>query len=471
MGSLSGLFDMSRDALAANQAALNATANNVANQNTPGYTRQVANFTAGDTVTLSAQASAGGVATSSGPQVTTTSVRDRVLEHRVQQQMQQQSSTSAESDVLTQIQNVFSISGGTTVGSTQIGTALNSFFNSLTALAGNPADAATQQGVLSAAQTLASALNSAATQLAAVGTGLNGTSSSSVTAVNSLTTTIAGLNQQIAEASPHGDAGSLEDKRQLAIEQLSQYVGLDQISTENGGIALTTIGGTPLVDGATASVLSAVTVGGVTQIQNAAGNNIATGLQGGSIGGQLKAQNVDLALAVTSLDGLAYSIATAVNAQNAAGLTIAGAAGGAIFTVTATASGAAAAISVIPTNAGAIAGAGVGEGAGGNTNATALANLAQAVNASGQTIPGALSVMIGEIGSSASSLQEQNTAQKATLTQLTTQRDSLSGVSLDTEAANLSQYQRSYQAAAQLLTVLDRLMATAINIGTPTAVS
>ena len=62
-------------------------------------------------------------------------------------------------------------------------------------------------------------------------------------------------------------------------------------------------------------------------------------------------------------------------------------------------------------------------------------------------------------------------SQKATLTQLTTQRDSLSAVSLDTEAANLSQYQRSYQAAAQLLTVLDRLMATAMNLGTQTAVS
>jgi flagellar hook-associated protein 1 FlgK len=57
------------------------------------------------------------------------------------------------------------------------------------------------------------------------------------------------------------------------------------------------------------------------------------------------------------------------------------------------------------------------------------------------------------------------------LTQLTTQRDTLSAVSLDTEAANLSQYQKSYQAAAQVLTVLDSLMATAINLGTQTSVN
>ena len=89
----------------------------------------------------------------------------------------------------------------------------------------------------------------------------------------------------------------------------------------------------------------------------------------------------------------------------------------------------------------------------------------------GQTISGALGVMLAQIGSQASSLNEQNTTQQATLTQLTTQRDSESAVSLDTEAANLSQYQKSYQAAAQVLTVIDELMATAINLGTPTTVT
>ena len=111
------------------------------------------------------------------------------------------------------------------------------------------------------------------------------------------------------------------------------------------------------------------------------------------------------------------------------------------------------------------------QGESGNGNATALANLANTANSAGQTVNGQLSVMLAQIGSSASSLSEQNTTQQATLTQLTTQRDSLSAVSLDTEAANLSNYQKSYQAAAQLLTVLDQLMATAINLGVTTTVT
>ena len=471
MGTLSGLFDMSRGALIADQTALNATANNVANQNTAGYTREVVSFNSGDVVTLNGGGSATAVQSSSGPQATTTSVRDRVLEQRVQQQMQAQSSSSAESDVLTQIQNVFSVSGSASQGSTQIGTALNTFYSSLTALASNPADAATQQGVLSAASVLASTLNSAATQLQAVGTTIISGISSSVTAVNALTKTIAGLNQQISEVSPHGDAGTLEDQRQLAIGQLSQYVGLDQITTQNNGITLTTQGGAVLVQGGASYALTASVVNGASVIQDGAATNITLGMVGGSIGGQLAGQNIDLPAATSALDALAYQVATQVNSQNQAGLTTSGAAGGAIFAVPSSATGAASSISVVPTNPSAIATASTGQGESGNGNATALANLANVTNSSGQTASGQLSVMLAMIGSSASSLSEQSTTQQATLTQLTTQRDSLSAVSLDTEAANLSQYQKSYQAAAQLLTVLDQLMATAINLGTQTTVT
>ncbi len=457
---------MSRGSLIADQAALNATANNVANQNTVGYTRQVVSITPGDSVKLSGQQTLG------APLATTSSVRDRVLEQRVQQQTQAHSATSAQSDALGQIQNVFGISGGvTTPGSTQIGTALNSFFSSLTALSGNPADGATQQGVLSAANVLATTLNTAANQLASVQGTLNSDLSSSVTAVNSLTKTIAGLNQQIGSLSPNADAGTLEDQRQTAIAQLSQYIGLDQIATQGNGISLTTQGGATLVSGNTASALTATNSGGKTIIQDSNGTDASGGIEGGSMGGRLTSQNVDLPAATNALAALAYRVATAVNTQNQAGLTTTGVAGGAIFDIPATAAGAAATISVIPTNAGAIASAAVGEGESGNGNANALANLAQTTDASGQTISGSLAVLLAQVGGSASSLQEQTLTQQASLTQLTTQRDSLSAVSLDTEAVNLSQYQKSYQASAQLLTVLDQLMATAINLGQQTTVS
>jgi flagellar hook-associated protein 1 FlgK len=181
---------------------------------------------------------------------------------------------------------------------------------------------------------------------------------------------------------------------------------------------------------------------------------------------------VDLPAATSALDNLAYQIATAVNTQNEAGTTPGGTAGQAIFTVPnpPTATGTAAQLSVIPTTPGSIATAGTGEGATGNGNANALANLATATNGNGLTMNGALSALLSVVGSTSSTLQEENTTQQASLTQLTTQQSTLSGVNLDTEASNLTQYQRAYQAASQMFAILNQLMASAINMGQETTV-
>ena len=395
-----------------------------------------------------------------------------MLEQRVQQSAQGAAESSARADIYSDVEGVFSITGASdTAGSTEIGTAVNAFFTSLTSLSGNPSDAASRQGVLSAAGALASAFNTASTQLAAVQSTVNSQLKSSVSAINALTATIATLNGQIGSNSPTADAGTLEDQRQQAIAQLSQYVGLDQVQTEGNGITLTTTGGTALVSGQTAYALSTVSAGGTTQVRDTTGADVSAGITGGSVGGQLQAQNTDLPAVSNALDEVAYRIASAVNTQNQAGLDANGRAGAAIFAVTPTSAGAAAAISVIATSAGAVAAAGQGEGSLGNTNANALANLALTTDSSGQTIAGQFAALLGNVGTASSAVQEQSTAQAALLTQLTSQRDSLSGVSLDEEAANLTQYQRSYEAAAKLFSILDSLMTASINLGEQTTYS
>ncbi len=468
MGTLTNLFDVTRTALGADQAALNTTANNVANQNTVGYVRQVASFGAGDTVSLGA----GNGYSDSGPTVTVQSKRDRVLEQRVQQQTQVAGASGAQAGVLAQVENVFSLTGSSaTAGATEIGTALDSLFSSFTALAGDPTDAATRQGVLAAAGALASSFNSASTQLAQVGASAGAEVASSVGQVNALTASIAALNGRIEQTSPDQDAGALENQRQAAITQLSQLVGLHQVTTENNGITLTTDGGAVLVAGAQASKLAAVRVSSGVQVQDATGKDVSATITGGSIGGQLAAQNITVPAVQAGLDAVAFRLANAVNAQNAAGVDATGAAGGAIFSVPATAAGAAGAIAVAATGVEAIATAGEGEGVSGTTNANALESIGTAEDGSGATVSGQFAALLSEVGTESSAVSTQNATDTASLTQLTTQRDAYSGVSLDDEAANLTQYQQSYQAAAKVLSVLDQLMADAINIGTQTAVS
>jgi flagellar hook-associated protein 1 FlgK len=347
---------------------------------------------------------------------------------------------------------------------------VDSFFNSLSSLEGNPSDSATRQAVLTAATDLTSAFNSASNQLAQVGAGLDQQVGTTVGQINSLTSTIASLNEQISTLSPNADAGTLEDQRQLAIAQLSQYIGLDQMTTENNGITLTTANGASLVSGVQSYALSTTQVAGQTDVISN-GQDITSGVTGGQLGGVLKARDQNLPSYESALDNLAYGIGTAVNQQNALGTDGNGNPGGAIFTLPGSAAGAATTIQVATTDPNAIAAAATGEGSTGNDNAIALADLSTATVAGGQTASSYLASFLGQVGNDASGATTNDTAQQATLTQRTSQRDSLSGVSLDEEASNLTEYQRSYQAAAQVFTIVNTIMASALNLGVETTVS
>jgi flagellar hook-associated protein 1 FlgK len=467
MGTITSLMDIAQQALMAGQEALNVASNNVANQNTTGYTREVVNFQTVDAVTLSGGTFGSGVTASA------TSQRDRVLEQRVQQQTQNQAQSGALESALQQIQNIFGLSSTVnSASSTALGTATNSFFSALSALTSNPSDTATRQNVLTAANALAGAFNSASNQLAQVSSSLNQQVVSDVDQVNSLTTTIASLNSQITSVSPSADAGVLEDQRQLAITQLSQLVGLDQISTENNGITLTTSSGAVLVSGSKSFAVSTTQVGGTTHVlAGVDGQDVTSNLAGGDLGGVLEARDQQLPSYQSSLDSLAFGIGTQVNQQNELGVDGSGNPGSALFSLPPTQSGAASLIQVATTNPNAVAAAAPGEGSAGNANASALAGLASADVVSGQTASGFLASFLGQVGSDVSAATTNNSAQQATLTQLTTQRDSLSGVSLDEEAANLTQYQRAYQAAAQVFNIANSIMASVLNLGVQTSVT
>jgi flagellar hook-associated protein 1 len=470
MGSLTSLLNIASEALLADQAALNATANNVANQNTPGYTREVVSFESGDSVVLSGRAQSEGVT------VNVTSQRDRVLEQRVQQQIQTTAQSAGVQSALQQVENIFGVTSSSTssneVASSQLGTAINNFFSSLSSLEANASDTSTRQQVLTAASALAGAFNSASSQISQIATSLNQEVGSDVGQVNSLTSSIASLNSKIASLSPSGDAGTLEDQRQEDIDQLSQLVGLDQITTSQNGISLTTSSGAVLVSGDQSFQVSTTQVGGNTDVL--AGDppqDVTSNLTGGDLGGALQARDQYLPTYSKALDNLAFSLGSAVNQQNVAGVDSSGNPGQAIFSLPGSASGAASLISVVATSPGAVAAASAGEGSAGNDNATALADLSTKNVVGSQTATGFLASFLSQIGSDASQVTTDNTAQQATLTQLTTQRDSLSAVSSDEEASNLTQYQRSYQAASQVFSIVDTLMASAINLGEETTVS
>jgi flagellar hook-associated protein 1 FlgK len=442
--------------LSADQAALSATADNISNQNADGYTRRTVNWSTGDTVDV------GGAAISSGVTATIVAQRDRVLQRAVQTATEAASASSTRLTALNNLQSLFAI-GSTGDDASGIGAAVSDFFNAATSLAATPTDSTARQTMLTAAQTLASAMNRTANQISLQSGSLNQTVASSVVQVNTLAATVASLNQQISQGSAGSDTDSLVDQRDLAVTQLAKLMDVNSITSGNGSVSLALSDGTPLVTGSAALPLTTGTVNGSTQIYAsgaAGGANVTAAIQGGSIGGSLQVRDSDIPAVMSQLDALAATIASAVNAQNALGTDASGNTGGAIFS-----GSTAATLTVVATSASAIAASSDGR------NAAAIGALQDDASVGGATFSEAFSSLISRLGTTAANADTGSTADAAVLTQTTTQMDAVSGVSLDTEASNLTQFQRSYEAAAKVLSIVNELMAQAINLGTETAVT
>ncbi len=470
MGTLTAALNITNGSLEADQAALNIIANNTANASTPGYTREVAVWQENDPVYLSGRAMGQG-STMTGA----ASQRDRVLERSLQQQTQAEASSSAR---LTALQGVETIFNQTTSGSSSSATGgvaagMSQFFGALAQLESSPSDNPLRQQVLNAASTLVQAFQSASLQLAQQKTSLDAQAGTVVNQANALAQTIAKLNQQIETQSPTGDAGPLEDQRQQYLTQLSQLIGIHQVQTENNGITVTTSSGALLVAGDRSYALSTGAVSGVTHFFDAQGADITTQLVsgGGQLGGVLMTRDQDIPQIQSALDTLAFSLGSQINAANQAGSDANGNAGGAIFSLPATSTNAASLIGLSLTDPAGIAAAGAGLGAGDDTNLIAMANVQNATNTGGTTLTVYYSDFVTALGSLVSQTSTMNQAQQASLTQVQNQRNALSSVDLNEEAVAMETLERSYQAASKIFSILDSVLASAINLGTPSSVS
>jgi flagellar hook-associated protein 1 FlgK len=468
MGTINSAMSLITGALDADQVALNVTSNNVANASNESYTREVPNWSENQPIYINGIAQGSGVTVTGG-----ISQRDRVLNQRLDQQQQLSASTTSLLTALTTLQSSFTpASSSTSTGN--IGTDITNFFDSYTQLESDPSSNALRQNVLSTATTLASDISSTAASLNAQQASLDQSTVTVVAQVNALTTSLAQVNQQIQSTSPNQDAGTLEDQRQSDLSQLSQLIGINQITTEQNGMSVTTTGGQLLASEGQSFQITSGDVNGVTHFF-ADGTDITTALAsgGGQLGGLLTARDQSIPTTLTSLDQLAYGIATQINTVNNAGTDLDGDNGNAgnIFSAPTQVAGSAAALEVVMTDPNKIAAAGLGLGTGDDSNAVAAANLATKSIINDETPSDFYSNLVSTLGATVSETTTQNTALTASVTQLQSQVNSLSGVSLDDEASNLEEFQRSYQAASQVFTILNDVMASALNLGVETAVS
>ena len=452
MGSLSSLMFMASQALGADQGALDATSNNIANQNTPGYSREVAVLTEG-TPTVE-----GNITYGSGVVLQQIeSIRDQVLQIQIGDQNQQQGSAQAQYDALQQVQTLFSSS------TSGIGADFTAFFNSISKLSTDPTNVPDRQAVLSAAQNLAGDFHSTEQNLDSTQSSLNQSVVQNVTQINTLTKQIAQLNVQVGQMQKLGeDTGSLGDQETELIQQLSQLTNVDQIQTENG-LTLTTGNGTPLVVGGQSYALQ-TTSGptGMTDITSQ-GQDITSSLQGGELGGNLQIRDTVIPNLLSQVDNLASQFATSFNTAQTSGYDLNGNAGQALFSDTSGA-GAASNLTVVITDPNLIAASSDGT-AGSNGNIANLMAVQTQALPSGASPTDTYADLVSETGNLTSQAKAEVTASTSSLTQLNDQLGAISGVNLDEETTNLLNYQRAYEAAARVITTVDALTQSILDMG------
>jgi len=453
MSSLTASLATALSGLAAEQGALEATTNNVANVNTPGYSREVPVFVTRDPVVLAPLTLGTGVDLKS-----IKSIRDPILESQIQQETQTQGQLGALVSALSETQTSFSTSAG------DIGTAISNFFDSLNQLSTSPADLSLRQGVLTAAGNVASAFNVASSNLSSQRTNLDGSLQQTVSQINQLTSQIAQLNTQISRLENAGQgAGTFLDQRTQLIDQLSGLIDVSVIPADSS-INLTTANGTALVAGQQSFALSTqLGASGVHHIF-AQGSDITPTIVSGQLGGLLQARDQQIPTIQNQLDVLASGLANAVNGVQTTGYDLNGDQGVDLFNAPpSSGAGAAASFSVALTDPALIAASYDGT-SGSNGNIETMYTLRNQAFINGQSPTDYYATIVFNVGNAASNASAEQSASNLVLQQLNDQRTSVSGVSLDEEAANMMRYQQAYAASAEVISSINSMLQTVINM-------
>jgi flagellar hook-associated protein 1 FlgK len=458
MGSISSSLSDALQSLMADTGALQITNNNIANANTPGYSRELPVFEEA-APPANATLSIGEGVVLEGFQ----SVRDELVNSQIQQETTSQNAANVQLSTLQQIQPTFNTS------TQDIGTEMSALFATISSLSTDPTGSAQRQAVLTAGNNLANAFNTASNVLTSQQAALNDPVTNDVRQINQISQQIAALNPQITTLTATGqDGGTLEDQRDQLLLKLSALTPVSITKTAEGP-TVTTGNGTPLVVGPQSYTLSTTSVSNGTQdVLDANGKDITTSLTGGDLGGSIQTRDQTIPGLLNQLDTLANQFAIAFNAAQAKGSDQNGAAGTSFFTIPATVAGSAAAIGMAITDPAKIAASSDGT-PGSNGNLANLSAVQTTTLPSGATPEGAYSDLVYQVGSITANANAESTATAASLLQLTNQLNSVSGVSVDQEATNLITYQTAYQAAARVVSTIQSLFAVTMAMGTAAA--
>ncbi len=397
------------------------------------------------------------------------STGSRQADALVQQAASQSGYSRTTADHLESINQVFDITGNTGILS-----ALQQFSAAFSTLSVSPNDSTLRSNAVAVAGNVATAFQSAAASLDIRKTTVDSGIADAVTRINGLAKQIRDLNVAVrgqTQANPATDASL-----RVALEKLSALTDINVLPNADGTISVLTGGRQPLVLGDQAFALHADPSAAAGSQITSTGGGGSPASYSGELGALLSLKNGPLrdlagdSSVPGSLNQLAAGFAARVNALLSAGVTPSGGAGVPIFAFdTANSSNSARTLAVVAGFTGdSLALAGTGVGGGSNSTANQLAALSASTQTADQIGGLAPQSFFGRFAASiGQQLSDARTAASSDATSLVSaqaNRQQISGVSLDQEAVNITAYQRSYQASARIVSILDQLTSDEVNL-------
>lgn len=456
MASIYGILHVGKQALLTHQEALNVTAHNIANVNTPGYSRQRVVLETTTPITTGAGQVGSGVTVSR-----TERIYDRYLNNQINNENETLGRWEAEKGGVERVEVVFNEALG--YGLNQ---SMSEFWNGWQDLANNPSGHTERQILLGAGETLAYNFQQTYNDLAAIRTELDNNISQAVSQVNVKADQIADLNQKIVQIESKGDnANDYRDKRDLALKELSLMIDITASEEDNGSVTVTLGDGNKLVEGSTAPDLSTMTnASGFRDVvwASAPAVSINSDISGGKLKGWLEVRDVTIPEYTSNLTDLANGIRDKVNALHDAGFDLSGAPAGNFFVGDGILEDDTFAVdSTIIADVNTIAASRTDTGApGDNSNAIAIANLQNTLTMSGSTatFDDYYNSIVSSTGYAVQQATFSYNHQDSLVNYLENYRESISGVSLDEEMINMLQFESAYAAAAKLISKIDEML-------------
>lgn len=457
MSGISSALNLGKSGLLAGQKALEVTGVNIANINTPGYSREVPVFNDFPSLMMK------GVAVGRG--VNVSQVRrdqDVFLARQLQDKNAALGEEAGKAAPLAEVERVIGISQSSLAGK------IDDFFAAWQELSGDPGSRIARDQVLQSGAQLATAFAGSVNDLQNVQRSLDSNLAARVSDLNAKFKEVADLNQAVAGIEARGvEAMAARDRRDLLLQEISYALGGTSIEGASGMVSYFLPNGLPLVHDQDYFSLSLNQVAGTTELRLQLGSQqipLGPDQLAGELRGMLAVRDQLIPGIIADLDKLAYTLADEVNLVHRLGTGLDGIAGRDFFTPMALPAGAATSLSVALNDYRQVS-AGLSGAPGDNINALALTDLGSARLVDGtQTFTDFYGQIASNLGMEISSNRVALAGNQDAMTQLSNLRDNTVGVSMEEEMVNLIRYQKSFEASAKFLTTVDDMMDTLLGI-------